>query len=232
MTPRRLLIFFCILLRPTWQLVAVATLAIAYAVRVAILDPARFNELFAIVLLIQMFAASTGFVSHARRGHFDPALGAGTDRLSVAAAHACVAVVPGAALLVMLACIDVMANGPRTLVDVGPGALVAFSYVSAMAWAAGLPCRRFAAGVGWLLIIVIFVAGGDMPTLRAEVATQPQRWSELAGTSLDALIFPVFLIAEAGRVSSTVLAIVSAASVLIFAVGLHTVCSADVPLSE
>ena len=53
------------------------------------LDPGELDSGLGMVLFVQMFVASSGFVVTARRGHFDPMLLYGSDRAAALASQWC-----------------------------------------------------------------------------------------------------------------------------------------------
>jgi hypothetical protein len=96
------------------------------------------------VLLLQMFAASSGFQIPARRGHYDLLLTSGTPRWQIASAHCATSIAPGIAA----------SHGTR-VGFAAEGTCLAFLLVSIVAWATATPMTRGTAAVGWLLIATI-----------------------------------------------------------------------------
>src|SRR5687768_3803001 len=60
-------------------------------------DPDRVQQALTPLLMLQLFACSSGFLIPARRGHFDLLLTAGESRLRIAAVHWFMSVLPGLA---------------------------------------------------------------------------------------------------------------------------------------
>jgi hypothetical protein len=100
------------------------------------------------LLFVQMFLASTGFLIRARRGHFDPLLTATYGRLIVCVAHWFVSALPVAIAWALVTGVDVAYGGSAAPAFAGRR-LMALLIVSSMAWIAGFGLTRGAAGALW-----------------------------------------------------------------------------------
>ncbi len=130
---------------------AVATAAVA-------VDPGRAPTALTPLLLLQMFAASSGFMVPARRGHYDLLLTGGGGRVGIAAAHWAVSVAPGVAVYLAVAgAVRYVGSGEASAVH-GAGAWLALALVSTLPWAATVALPRFTAAIAWLLLIALAVA--------------------------------------------------------------------------
>jgi hypothetical protein len=110
------------------------------------------------LLLLQAFAASTGFVAHARRGYYDHLLTSGVPRLTAAAAHWALSAGPGISWWAVMAATEVAVAGSSTLVT--PGGVAALCLVSTLPWAGTLALPRFTAALTWLVLAVMALTIG------------------------------------------------------------------------
>ena len=108
------------------------------------------------LLLLQAFAASSGFMVPARRGHYDLLLTAGYGRVRIAAAHWSVSVLPGLAVWMAVAAVDLGAEGAAGVLR--GGTAIAFALVSTVPWAATVALPRFTAAIAWLLLLTMVMA--------------------------------------------------------------------------
>src|SRR5262249_14688051 len=142
--------FFFVTLRPKSELLVAFGALCALAVWLGSNNPADVEQVVAYTLLLQMFAAATGYRDRAVRGHFDAVLTFGWRRSTLAVAHGLMSLVPGLIAWLMITGI-VLAVGPQGAPRSArlPG-VAAFLYVSAAAWALAIPLTRYASGVIWL----------------------------------------------------------------------------------
>jgi hypothetical protein len=206
---------------------AVITLISAAAV---VSNPARAAGALAPILLLQLFAASSGFALPARRGHYDLLLTRGGSRARVALAHWLASIAPGIASWLLLAVVELATNhGTRaTLLTSGTGAAVFL--ISTAPWVLTVALPRFSGGVGWLLVLVTVVM-----TFSAGLADD---WA-VRSTRLDALPWAagVFLLYPLGAVGQQLspLQALAVSPALALAIALMVVACkwaarADVPL--
>ena len=106
------------------------------------------------VLLLQCFAASSGFSLPARRGHYDLLLTRGTPRWLIAFVHWVTSSAPGLVSWIMLAAAELLASGGHLRTLLASGTLAAVFVVSTLPWACTVALPRFAGGIGWLLVLV------------------------------------------------------------------------------
>ena len=117
-------------------------------------DPARSAGGLVPVLLLQLFAASSGFEVPARRGHYDLLLTSGHHRVWMALAHWATSVAPGVVVWLALASVETAVNGgPAGLLRTGT--IAAMALVSTLPWAITVRLPRFSGGIGWLLALTI-----------------------------------------------------------------------------
>ena len=124
-----------------------------------------------LLLFVQMFLASTGFVARARRGHFDPILASPSTRTAVVCAHWLVSAAPG---LLAWATVTVAASamGAALVPAIAGRRLVALLMVSATAWAGGFRLSRGAAGALWTaaLLALLLDRGNLLGSSAATIA--------------------------------------------------------------
>lgn len=127
------------------------------------LDPTRGVEVTLPVVVVQMFAASSGFLVPARRGHFDLLLTVGASRRLVAASHWAVSAAPGLALWLGLGVWERLWTGAHGAV-LSSGSVTAMLLVSLLGWAGTVPLPRLGAGVIWLVLMAaLFATTGQWP---------------------------------------------------------------------
>jgi hypothetical protein len=117
-------------------------------------EPSRSAGAMVPVLLLQLFAASSGFEVPARRGHYDLLLTGGHQRIWMALAHWTTSIAPGIGVWLVLALVEAAVSaGRRTLLQTGT--LAALALVSTLPWAITVRLPRFSGGIGWLLALAI-----------------------------------------------------------------------------
>lgn len=108
------------------------------------------------LLLLQLFAAASGFRVPARRGHYDLLLTSGEGRVAIALAHWLMSIWPGLLAWAALAATEQAAGG-RALV--APGTLVALAITSTLSWSVTVPLPRLS---GAIVLLLVFVTLGTM----------------------------------------------------------------------
>jgi hypothetical protein len=116
--------------------------------------PARTAGALAPLLLMQMFAASSGFAVPARRGHYDLLLTRTGNRWSIAVAHWLTSIAPGLSSWLIVAGVEALTTG-QARVCLASGTYVAFALVSTLPWAVTVTLPRFSGGIGWLLVLTM-----------------------------------------------------------------------------
>jgi len=147
------------LVAPLPPLMAPAMLAAGLvAALVVISDPGRAAPAMVPLLLLQMFAASSGFMVPARRGHYDLLLTGGFGRGATAAVHWGVSALPGVAVYLAAVIAALVVHGGDAGAMHGPGAWLAVALVSTLPWAATVALPRFTGAIAWLVLIAVSVA--------------------------------------------------------------------------
>jgi len=103
------------------------------------------------VVIVQLFAASTGFAVRARRGHLDLLLTGGTSRSRVAVAHLVMSAAPGLIVWLLVGLVEFAGRPPRLTVWTS-GSAAAMALVSGISWAVTVPFPRLSGAIGWTLL--------------------------------------------------------------------------------
>ena len=128
--------------------IAAAGVTLAY-------DPSASVEALTPVLLLQLFSASSGFQSPARRGYYDLLLTSGTARWQIATAHCLASIMPGVTSWMCVGMLEIAASHGTRMAFASGGTCIAFLLVSTVAWATATSISRAPAAVGWLLVMTI-----------------------------------------------------------------------------
>ena len=205
--------------------------ALTVASTVAIVhDPRGAPGALVPILLLQAFAASSGFALPARRGHYDLLFARGSSRTAIALVHWVTSIAAGVACWLVLAATEfaVNAGGHATLFTAGTCAAVFL--VSTVPWAAGVALPRFSGGIGWLLVTVTLTT-----TFPSGVAGQwnpsSTRIEELPWAAWSFLVYPIGAVGQRldpAQSLATVPALVLAISAM--AIACRWIAERDVPL--
>ena len=172
---------------------AVATLVSA---AVIVVEPSRAPGALTPILLLQLFACSSGFDVPARRGHYDILLTHGESRGRVIAGHLAASAFPGVVCWLMLAALClVVAGGDSRGVLLRPGTVTAVGLVSTIAWATNVRLPRFSGAIGWLLIVstVSLVAPWLLSVSPSAPVDHPILWARAAWA---VLAYPPLLVGQ------------------------------------
>jgi hypothetical protein len=142
---------------PTQPMLIVWTFMVVIAVgsMAIVREPSRSGDLMRPVLLLQLFAASSGFEVPARRGHYDLLLTSGHRRIWVALVHWATSIAPGVLAWMLLAAVEITARRGADTNLLASGTCVAMGLVSTMPWAITVRLPRFSGGIGWLLVLTL-----------------------------------------------------------------------------
>ena len=197
----------------------VAAAIIAYAVCIARLTPAFFGQVLAVAMVLQLFAASTGYRWRLRRGHFDPLLVRTSNRWHIAVAHWLVSIAPGAVVWTMLTAIEAAGTPNQWPQAARPAVLILFVYVSTVTWALSTVIGRFGGAVAWLATLIALNVSGAIGWFRVSFIGQPDSLGDTARSIASALVVPVSLIVDPEGVSFTILALMSVATAIAWGAG-------------
>jgi hypothetical protein len=182
------------------------------------------------ILLVQLFACSSGFTRHASRGYCDPVL-VGGSRPTIAVAHFSVAALPGALAWIMAGLAGAVAARSLSTPAFRPAGWIALLLVSAIPWALNLRFAPFVAGSLWLLVTAALLLSGRLFRTLGALHADP-RWARSHGLEAIGLglAFPAAVPSIAWP--TPVLASLAALSAIALVAGIVTLSSASFPLSE
>jgi hypothetical protein len=142
------------------------------------------------LLVLQIFAVSSGFQLALRRGHYDLVLSRGIPAPGVLCAHWMASVAPGATAWILVAVVEaVVSHAPVALTS---GSVVAFGLASSIPWALTTPLPRFAAAIGWLMLLVTSLA--VVPSGQAELVAALRDARPSALGALAVVAYPMALV--------------------------------------
>jgi hypothetical protein len=160
---------------------------------IVLVEPARTADVLEPLLLLQLFAASSGFAGPARRGYYDMLLARGDRRGSIAAAHWLMSIAPGVASWLALGLAEMVSRGAFPGTSYASGTVAATILISTLPWAFTAALPRFSGAIGWLAVLLMATSLWRLD----EVALD-----EMAGagvsvtTSLAVLIHPGLLVGQ------------------------------------
>lgn len=148
---------------PVWITVGFGAAVVLAAVTLW-LNPREVDSALGTVMLLQMFACSSGYAAAAGRGHFDPLIVSGRPWRAIVLGHLLATALPGLIAWAITASIAAILGHPAAALS--PHRHVAILLVSTSSWAAGLLLPPLTAGALWssLLIGLAFsrIAVGDV----------------------------------------------------------------------
>jgi hypothetical protein len=147
--------YFQVVALVPWLFIAGFVVAVGAAAVRLTTDPASATEALTPVLLLQVFAASSGFQLPARRGYYDLLLTSGIPRWQIALAHCVSSIVPGIASWISIGALEIAASHGSRFTSSAGGTCVAFIAVSVIAWAVAVPTSRATSAVVWLLTMTV-----------------------------------------------------------------------------
>jgi hypothetical protein len=109
------------------------------------------------LLVLQIFAASSGFGLAMRRGHYDLVLSRGVSLAGLMAAHWLASIAPGLTAWLAVAALERLLS-PAGAEALTSGSVLAFLLASSLPWALTTPLPRFGAAIGWLVLLVTSLA--------------------------------------------------------------------------
>jgi hypothetical protein len=165
----------------------VLTIAAALAI---VSDPDRASGALVPVLVLQSFAASSGFSLPARRGHYDLLLTRGSSRTLIALVHWTTSIVSGLASWLVLAVLEVVMSTGTSRSLFASGTCAALFVVSTLPWAVTIALPRFSGGIGWLLVAVTATTTFTSGVTEPWVATST-RIEDLAWLAWSFFVYPV-----------------------------------------
>ena len=193
-------------------------------------NPSRAPQALTPVLLLQLFACSSGFDVPARRGHYDLLLTHAGSRRLVLLGHWMASACPGVICWLALAATCRVAVGRDAGVFFTTGSMAAVCLVSTIPWAVTLRLPRFSGAIGWLLMIaVLSLMAPEALSIGAERSSVDSRsWLQ---TSWVTLVYPPILVGRSLH-GTEALAAVPALLVAMtaLAIGIWSAQWRDIPL--
>jgi hypothetical protein len=198
------------------------------AITMLLVDPTRTAGTLTPILLLQLFACSSGFDVPARRGHFDLLLTRGVPRRLVVLGHWWASALPGLVSWLVMATVAEVAAWNGVLFSVGTTGAVLL--VSTIPWAVTTRLPRFSGAIGWLLILAT-VSLLAPPVAGIEVRGAGESWQTWLTTSFAFLVYPPVLVGHAlsGR-DALVLLPAAIGAGLTMAAAVWSIGRRDIPL--
>lgn len=223
--------FFAAVAPPSAPLAAVLAILALGACVLEGVDAGSSDWVLASILLVQMFACSSGFTHQASRGYYDPVLLGGGPRLTVAVAHFGITALPGFAAWIAAGVSSAVAAHTLSTPAFRPAGWVALLLVSTVPWAVNLRLAPFAAGTLWLLVTASLLFSGRLFRTLAEIHADPgwARAHPLAAAALG-LGFPAAVPSLSWP--APLLAAFAGSALAAFVAGVATIRCASFPLSE
>ena len=216
-----------VLLRPSLAMVFTMIALVAWAVYLTVTAPDDLRGPYIVLMLCQAFAASTGYATRARRGHFDQLLAGRRSRARFALTHLSISTLVGVVAWFVISVVDAIGGGGHWPLGLTPRALASFVYLSSLAWAFSVPFSRYSAGVLWLVVAIALAGSGRLLALRNSYALATHTWAGVWQAAGPALIFPPLVVGEPSGPPTTVIALllVAAAVAVVGGVTFIVVCS-------
>ena len=131
---------------------ATFVIVVLTATVVLVVDARRGTAVVTPILVLQLFAAASGFGGAARRGYFDLLFTSGHSRAGIAMAHWLGSIAPGVVSWLAVAVIEQLTSAGARHSVLATGTCAAMLVVSTLPWALCVNLPRFAASVGWILV--------------------------------------------------------------------------------
>jgi hypothetical protein len=181
---------------PTSMLTTLFLVTAAGCAAIAV-DVANAVPALAPILLLQLFAAASGFRVPARRGHYDLLFTRGERRATIVLTHFTMSILPGVLAWIALAATE-QAGGAGTLRT--SGTVMAVVLVSAPPWSLTMPFARLSGAIGWLLLYV--VAGAALSP--GGTVREPLLPWRLVGVSVPPALLATLIVAAVAGVGCVV----------------------------
>jgi hypothetical protein len=192
-------------------------------------DPEELDSSLGLLLVVQLFLASTAFRARACAGHFDHVLVAGRSRRSAAFAHWAWSIAPGLAGWLVLVITGLLLGSAAWASALAGRRAAAFLIVSSLSWALGYRLPRGAAGVLWLTVLVAVLLQHN---LRALSMSLDQGALGAPWTTAVLIVCPFLLIGNKPAVSVAPVAAALVVALLLLLLSIVQTTRLDVPLAE
>jgi hypothetical protein len=221
-----------VLLRPPPAILLAMAALIAWAGYLVVVAPDDLRAPYVVLLLCQSFAASTGYATRARRGHFDQVLAGQPSRARFALVHASMSTMVGGIAWCTLSVLDALGAGGHWPLGFTPKALAAFVYISTLAWALSVPFSRYSAGVCWLIVAIGLAGSGRLLALRNNYVAVEGAWRSIWTGTGSALMFPPVMVGEPSTPPATLIVLVVLAAVAATGGGVAFIARYGLPLED
>ena len=194
---------------PPMPLLMIGALLVATGVSgaVIVVEPSRASGALTPILLLQLFACSSGFDVPARRGHYDLLLTHGEARRRVIVAHWAASALPGVLCWLLLAILGYTTNsGDSRTALFNRGTLAAIILVSTIPWATTSRLPRFSGAIGWLLVVALLSLAAPR-MLAIDLSASFEGRNEWLQATWAVLVYPPLLVGQSlgGRETLVVL---------------------------
>ena len=183
---------------PPMPLLMVGALLVATGVSavVILVEPSRVSGALTPILLLQLFACSSGFDVPARRGHYDLLLTRGEARRRVIVAHWAASALPGVLCWLLLAIAGYTINsGDSRAALLNVGTLSAVILVSTIPWATTVRLPRFSGAIGWLVIVAMLSLAAPR-LLAMDLSVPIEGWKGWLKATWAVLVYPPLLVGQ------------------------------------
>ncbi len=160
MKPMRPVRFLWLVSSPRVYFRLIFALLAAVGVVIEFVNPGSSDFGSGSILLVQLFAVSTGFTRFASRGYYDPVLVSGRGRLRVAFAHFVVSALPGAWAWVVVGVAQAVKARSLDVPALRPAGWAGLLLVSTIPWALTLRLPPLSGGAIWLTLSAGFLVSG------------------------------------------------------------------------
>jgi hypothetical protein len=181
---------------PPMPLLMVGAFVVATVVSavVILVEPTRASGALTPILLLQLFACSSGFDVPARRGHYDLLLTHGEVRRRVIVAHWAASALPGVLCWLLLAIVGYTASSSDSRAALlNSGTLSAVILVSTIPWATTVRLPRFSGAIGWLLIVAMLSLTAPR-MLAIDLSVSIEGWTQWLTATWAVLVYPPLLV--------------------------------------
>lgn len=160
------------------------------------LNPRDVDSALGSILLLQMFAVSTGYASMARRGWFDALLVSGRRRASHGYANLAASALPGVAVWLVVAAVEAICRGGQWPAALSTQRVAALAIVTTGAWAGGLMLPRNASAALWIAALLVLASSRSFLPQLPELQTAPHGLQQLATRALACTLCPFLLLGD------------------------------------
>ncbi len=163
-----------------WSVWLICAAVVAIGGWTVYLDPAGVESPLASLLLVQMFAAATGFCGPASRGRYDPLLVSGRPWSRIVLAHWVASCLPGWLAWLLVGIVELAVDPGKLPLAFQPRGMTALVLVSAFTWSLTVRLSRFTGGVVWCGALFLSVGLRESFIWVAEAVTKARAPHDIA----------------------------------------------------